>query len=92
MTKEIRFKFDGIPIRHVVTPHDHYLLLLVKDYKGQYTELALLTSNYYPINVYYLDVISKCEYSTIRLEDSISRDIREYERIGRMVDTERFIC
>lgn len=91
MMKEIRFKFDGIPTRHVVTPQGHYLLLLIKDYKGQYTDLALLTPNYYPINVYYLDAISKCKYPTIRLEDSISRDIKEYERTGKTVDFESFI-
>lgn len=85
------FKYDGIPVQHITTRDGHYLLLLVKDYRGQYTELALLSPNYCAINVYYLDVFSRCQYPLIKLWNSIDRDLRAYEKKHSLVDYERFM-
>ena len=79
------FKYDGIPVRHIVTPKGHYLLLLIKDHVGQYTNLALLNNNYYAINVYYLDAYSRIKNATLRLQDSIEKDIYYYERTRKEI-------
>ncbi len=79
----MRFKYDGIPVRHIVTPKGHYLLLLTKDTMGQYTNLALLNNNYWAINIYFLDAYSRMRNATLRLQSSIDTDIHYYETVRK---------
>lgn len=82
--KVMKFKYDGIPIRHIHHDGDMYLLLLIKDSKGQYTELALLSPFYHSINVYYLDAFARYEdYPALKLEKAIERDILGYRKRGK---------
>lgn len=85
------FKYDGIPVQHITTRNGHYLLLLIKGYQGQYTELALLSPNYYAINVYYLDVISNYQYPLLRLWSSIDRDLKKYEKEHDCINCGSFV-
>lgn len=81
--KVMRFKYDGIPVRHIHHNGHMYLLLLIKDMHGQYTNLALLSPFYNSINVYFLDSFTKyIEYPVIHLEEDIERDIITYEKRG----------